>query len=72
MGVVSQGHVHIMMSCPPMKGPSEFMRRIKARTTNKLLEEFPHLRKKYWGQYFWARGIFVRRWDIDDGRDYPE
>ena len=21
-------------------------------------EEFPHLKKKYWGRHFWARGYF--------------
>ena len=57
-GVVSQDHVHIMVSCPPTMAPSEIMRRIKGRTTSKLFEEFPHLRKKYWGQHFWARGYF--------------
>ena len=24
-----------------------------------LLEEFPHLRKKFWGRHFWARGYLV-------------
>ena len=57
-GVVSKDHVHILVSCPPTMGPSEIMRRIKGRTTSKLFEEFPHLRKKYWGQHFWARGYF--------------
>ena len=57
-GGVIQDLVHIMVSCPPTMGPSEIMRRIKGRTTNKLSEEFPHLRKKYWGQQFWARGYF--------------
>ena len=57
-GVVSKDHVHILVSCPPTMAPSEIMRRIKGRTTRKLFEEFPHLRKKYWGQHFWARGYF--------------
>ena len=34
------------------------MRRIKGRTASKLFEEFPTLRKRYWGQHFWARGYF--------------
>ncbi|MGN7612183.1 transposase, partial [Magnetococcales bacterium HHB-1] len=24
----------------------------------KLFEEFPRLRKRYWGRHFWARGYF--------------
>jgi putative transposase len=57
-GVVSKGHVHILASCPPTMAPSEIMRRIKGRTSSKLFEEFPHLKKKYWGGHFWARGYF--------------
>lgn len=34
------------------------MRRIKGRTSSKLFEEFPALKKRYWGQHFWARGYF--------------
>src|SRR5688572_1892115 len=38
--------------------PSEIMRRIKGRTSSKLFEEFPNLKKRYWGRHFWARGYF--------------
>jgi len=55
---VSKDHVHILVSSPPEMAPSEIMRRIKGRTANKLFEEFPHLKKRYWGRHFWARGYF--------------
>ena len=57
-GVVSKDHVHIFVSAPPTMAPSEIMRRIKGRTSSKLFEEFPHLRKRFWGRHFWARGYF--------------
>ena len=57
-GVVSKDHVHILVSTPPNFAPSEVMRRIKGRTASKLFEEFPLLKKRYWGQHFWARGYF--------------
>ena len=57
-GVVSKDPVHILVSCPSNMAPSENMRRIKGRTSSKLFEEFPHLRKRYWGWHFWARGYF--------------
>ena len=57
-GVVSKDHVHVFVSAPPNMAPSEIMRRIKGRTSSKLLEEFPHLKKRYWGRHFWARGYF--------------
>ena len=57
-GVVSKDHVHILANCPPNMAPSEIMSRIKGRTSSKLIEEFPHLKKRYWGRHFWARGYF--------------
>jgi putative transposase len=57
-GVVSKDHVHIFVSAPPTMAPSEIMRRIKGRTSSKLFEDFPHLRKRFWGRHFWARGYF--------------
>ena len=57
-GVVSKDHVHIFVSARPTMAPSEIMRRIKGRTSSKLFEEFPHLRKRFWGRHFWARGYF--------------
>lgn len=57
-GVVSKDHVHILVSSPPSLAPSEIMKRIKERTASKLFEEFPHLKKRYLGQHFWARGYF--------------
>jgi putative transposase len=57
-GVISKDHVHIFVSAPPTLAPSEIMRRIKGRTSARLFEEFPHLRKRFWGRHFWARGYF--------------
>jgi putative transposase len=38
--------------------PSEIMRRIKGRSSRKIFEMFPNIKKKYWGRHFWARGYF--------------
>ena len=57
-GVVSKDHVHILVSAPPHMAPSEIMRRIKGRSSSRLFEEFPLLKKRYWGRHFWARGYF--------------
>jgi len=57
-GVVSKDHIHILVSAPPDLAPSEIMRRIKGRSAAKLFEEFPLLKKRYWGRHFWARGYF--------------
>jgi len=57
-GVVSKDHVHILVSAPPTLSPAEIMRKVKGRSSSKLFEEFPHLKKRYWGRHLWARGYF--------------
>ena len=57
-GAVSADHEHILVSAPPTMAPSEIMRRLKGRSAAKLFEEFPMLKKRYWGRHFWARGYF--------------
>lgn len=34
------------------------MRRVKGRSSRKIQQEFPAIRKRYWGCHFWARGYF--------------
>lgn len=55
-GVVSSDHVHLHLSYPPKHSVSEIMRRIKGRSARKLLQEYPTLRKRYWGGHFWGIG----------------
>ena len=43
---------------PTDHGTKRDYRRIKGCTSSKLSEEFPHLKKKYWGRHFWTRGYF--------------
>lgn len=57
-GVVSKDHVHLHISAPPHSSPSEIMRRIKGRSSMKVFQDFKHLKKRYWGRHFWARGYF--------------
>ena len=57
-GVVSKDHIHILISAPPTMSPSDIMRRIKGRVSKSIFEEFPLIKKKYWGQHFWSRGYF--------------
>jgi putative transposase len=56
--LVSKDHVHILVSAPPDISPSDIMRRVKGRVSRKVFEEFPLIKKRYWGQHFWARGYF--------------
>lgn len=58
-GSISRDHVHVLLSCPPNLSPSQIMQSIKGKTSRKLLMEFRHLQKQYWGRHLWARGYFV-------------
>lgn len=58
-GAVSGDHVHVLLSCPPNLSPSKIMQLIKGKTSRKLLMEFSHLQKAFWGRHLWARGYFV-------------
>ena len=55
---MSKDHVHLLVSAPPHIAPSDIMRRIKGRSSSKLLDEFPHIKKRNWGRHFWSRGYF--------------
>jgi len=57
-GVLSTDHVHMFISVPPHIALSKVMQRVKGRSSYKIQREFPELRKRYWGQRFWARGYF--------------
>ena len=57
-GVLAQDHVHMFLSVPPKHSVSDVMRRIKGRSSRRLQQEFPVLKKRYWGRHFWARGYF--------------
>ena len=58
-GSISRDHVHVLLSCPPNISPSKVMQYIKGKTSRKLLMEFRHLQKMFWGRHLWARGYFV-------------
>ena len=55
-GVVSKDHVHMLIEYPPKASLSDLVKRLKGRTSRRLQEEFPQLRKQYWGRHFWAIG----------------
>ena len=58
-GVLSREHVHMFVEIPPHIAVSDFVRRVKGRSSHRVQMEFPDLRKRYWGQHLWARGYWV-------------
>ena len=58
-GVVSKDHVHMHVEYSPSLSISILVKKLKGRTSHHLQMEFPELKKKYWGQHFWAVGYGV-------------
>ncbi len=56
-GVVSKDHVHMHLEYRPSLDISTIVKKLKGRSSRKLQEEFSILRKRYWGQHFWAIGF---------------
>ena len=57
-GAVGKDHVHMLLSCPTDIAPSKIAQYLKGRSSRLIQDEFPELRKQYWGQHLWARGYF--------------
>lgn len=57
-GHIRPEHVHLVVSIPPHLSTSKLMQYIKGRTGRKLLQEFEHLRKRYYGGHLWTRGFY--------------
>jgi putative transposase len=58
-GHISRDHVYLYGSVPPSLSASKLVQYIKGKTSRKVLMEFPHIRKRYWGGTIWSRGYFV-------------
>ena len=57
-GAIGSDHVHMLLSCPTNLSPSQIMQYLKGRSSKLIQDEFPELKKRYWGQHMWARGYF--------------
>jgi putative transposase len=58
-GKVARDHVHVFISYRPTQKVSQIMQWLKGTSSRVLLQEFSHLRKKFWGRHLWARGYLA-------------
>jgi len=58
-GKVARDHVHVFLSYRPHQDISQIMQWVKGISSRVLLQEFPVLRRKFWGRHFWARGYLA-------------
>jgi putative transposase len=48
-GAISPDHIHMLVAAPPQLAPAKLVQYIKGRSSRRLQEEFPHLRKRVMG-----------------------
>jgi len=58
-GHISKDHVHLLVSVPPKTSVSELVKRLKGRSSRRMMEEYGEIRQAYWGRHMWARGYFA-------------
>ena len=58
-GSLSPDHIHMLVSVPPSISLSKLVQYIKGKSSRKVMMEFGHLKKRYWGQHMWAKGYFA-------------
>jgi len=56
-GAVSKDHVHMHIEYPTKLSVSDIVKSLKGRSSHLLQDEFPELKKRYWGNHFWAVGF---------------
>ena len=58
-GKVASDHVHVFLSHRTNHDVSTMVQWLKGISSRILLQEFPHLRKQFWGRHLWARGYLA-------------
>ena len=53
---IQEDHVHLVVMIPPKIAVSKYIGTIKGRCAMRLFTKLPRLKKRYWGNHFWARG----------------
>ena len=58
-GSLSPDYVHMLVSVPPSISVSKLVQYMKGKSSRKVMMEFVHLKKRYWGQHMWAKSYFA-------------
>lgn len=57
-GNIRDNHIHLLLSIPPHYAVSKIVQHMKGVSSRKVQQEFPEIRKHYWGKHFWAIGFY--------------
>ena len=58
-GKVAGDHIHVFIGYRPTQQISQMVQWLKGISSRMLPQEFPHLRKQFWGRHVWARGYLA-------------
>lgn len=58
-GKVACDHVHIFISYRATQSISKVVQYFKGTSARILFQEFPHIKKQYWGRHLWSRGYLA-------------
>ena len=50
----------MLLEIPTSLSAGKVMQLLKGGTSHMLQDEFPQLKKRYWGQHLWARGYYPK------------
>ena len=59
-GSIGRDHIHLYVQVPPSLAISKLVQNLKGKTSRKIQQEYPSLKKRYWGKHLWAIGYFAR------------
>jgi putative transposase len=59
-GSVGKDYIHLLVSCPVTLSPAKIAQYLKGRSSRMIQDEFPHLKKRYWGATFVGTRILLR------------
>jgi putative transposase len=65
---VQPEHVHLVVSLPPKYAVSQYLGFLKGKLALSLFDQYPELRKRYWGQHVWSKGYCVSTIGLDEER----
>jgi len=58
-GKVASDHIHVLVSYRPHQDVSTIVQWLKGIGSRVLLQEYAHLRRRFWGKHLWARGYLA-------------
>ena len=67
-GNVQADHIHLVVAIPPKYSVAEFVGFVKGKSAIKILDQYPSLKRRYWGRHFWAKGYCVSTVGLDEER----